>query len=249
MALILIGIDDTDNKASRGTGRLARLLSCECEKRGLQPVGVTRHQFLLDPAIDYTSHNSGACIGICGDDGIEAATFAFDFVAQRSAEGSDPGVCIARADTVGSSIVEFAKAANKKLLKIEDAFNLARADSIALQGLGGSCQPRLLEGRGQGVIGALASVGLRAAGVGGRFIDLPGLRELPRCVDAQTYNKMGIEIEYKSDCRQLSSSDMVDGLGWVRPRLISGKPVLVVEWSEQKNAWVPVDRKKGRALG
>lgn len=239
MALILIGIDDTDNESSPGTGRLARLLSGECEKRGMEPVGVTRHQFLLDPAIPYTSHNSGACIAVAGDDGIEAATFAFDFVSQRASEGSDPGVCIARADAVQRPIIEFADAATNKVLKTEDAFSLARAASIPLRGLGGSCQ---------GVIGALASVGLRAQGDAGRFIDLPGLRELPRCVDAKSYDKLGITIEYKITVRQPTPGDIYDTLGWVRPRLISGKAVLIVEWSEQRNAWIPVDKKKRRPL-
>ncbi|MHC4369889.1 MAG: hypothetical protein ACYSW8_19940, partial [Planctomycetota bacterium] len=60
MAIFLIGIDDTDNETSPGTGRLARQLLAECALRSLDPLGVTRHQFLVDPAIRYTSHNSGA---------------------------------------------------------------------------------------------------------------------------------------------------------------------------------------------
>ncbi|KPK74876.1 MAG: hypothetical protein AMJ79_12975, partial [Phycisphaerae bacterium SM23_30] len=60
MATILIGIDDTDNAASRGTGFLARQLFRQCQNRQLRPLGVTRHQFLIDPRIPYTSHNSGA---------------------------------------------------------------------------------------------------------------------------------------------------------------------------------------------
>ena len=61
MKTFLIGIDDTDNETSPGTGRLARKLQEECIPRGLISLGVTRHQFLVDPAIAYTSHNSGAC--------------------------------------------------------------------------------------------------------------------------------------------------------------------------------------------
>jgi len=236
MVLILIGIDDTDNNASPGTGRLARLLSGECEKRGMQPLGVTRHQFLVDPAIPYTSHNSGACVAVASHDGVEPANFAFDFVAQNAADGSDPGVCISGAEAVTLDIVEFGNAAANRILKMEEALSLAESASITLRCLGGS---------GAGVIGALASVGLRAEGNKGRFIDLPGLRELPLHVDVGTYKRMGITIRYEG-ARVPSLADKYDTLGWVRPRLMHGKPVLTVEWSEQRNAWIPIDRKKNR---
>ena len=239
MAIILIGIDDTDNETSPGTGQLARRLAQQCEKRGLKSMGITRHQFLLDPAIPYTSHNSGACIVLNGVSGIEEVFFVIDFVAESSAEGSDPGVCIALADKVPGSVMEFGNAAMRKVLKIEDAFSLAKSVSVNLYGLGGNCQ---------GVIGALASVGLYAEGQQGRFIDLPGLRELEDCVNAHSYDKMGIGIQYKANGRNPKQDDRYDTLGWVRPRLVGGKPVLKVEWSEEKNAWIPVDRKKSRSL-
>ena len=58
--MILIGLDDTDNAVSRGTGYLARTLLGELARRGCRPIGVTRHQLLLDARIPYTSHNSSA---------------------------------------------------------------------------------------------------------------------------------------------------------------------------------------------
>jgi hypothetical protein len=233
--MILIGIDDTDNAYSQGTGRLARLLSGECEKRGMRPLGVTRHQFLIDPAIPYTSHNSGACIAVETNDNIESTHFAFDFVSQRAAEGADPGVCIAQADAIKPYIVEFAKATTNRVVKIQDAFGLAGETSIELRGLGGTSQ---------GVIGALASVGLRASGKCGRYIDLPGLRDLPRLVDIHCFRRMGITIQYKIDNHKVSDNDVYDTLGWVRPRLTNSKPVLIVEWSEHNNAWIPVDKSR-----
>ena len=39
---------------------------------------------------------------------------------------------------------------------------------------------------------------------------------------------------------------MYDTLDWVRPRLIDGKPVLIVEWSEKNNVWLPIDRQKNK---
>jgi hypothetical protein len=237
MRTILIGIDDTDNLTSPGTGRLARNLCAELTTQGMKSLGVTRHQFLVDKAIPFTSHNSGACIAVESKNDIEAVDFAFDFVANASAEGSDPGVCIAFSDDVPEEVFDFGQAAQKTILAIEQSFKLANSNSIKLRGLGGNCL---------GVIGALASVGLRAQGNDGRFIDMPGLRQLPRLVNAQIYDKIGVEIQYKTNCRQPDPNDVYDTLNWVRPSLINGKPVLSVEWSERENVWIPIDRKKSK---
>ncbi len=301
MAVFLIGIDDTDNLSSRGTGWLARRLSDECASRGLRPLGVTRHQFLVHPAIPYTSHNSGACIalespstrsvpfgparagvlsnsegpgrargpwcsgllasGSPGVDGSRAiakdlAEFIFDFVARNSADGSDPGVCLAKASDVPDFIIEFAYLATKQVVTMAEAYGLAERATIALRGLGGTCQ---------GVIGALASVGLRAAGNDGRFIDLPGLRELHGCVDVAAFDRIGVAVEYRGSERVAGFPQggmahlrkatpklrlrvpPIETLDWVRPRLVGGKAVLPLEWCEQKNAWIPVDRKQGHS--
>lgn len=234
MARILIGIDDTDNDASRGTGWLARQLAELCGKRGMPVVGVTRHQFLVDPAIPYTSHNSGACIMIDADADVAAATFAFEYVAEHSAAGSDPGVCIALADRVGDELMEFGRAASREVLTMEQAFALAARAGVLLRGLGGTRQ---------GIIGALASVGQCAAGNEGRFLDLPGLRLLHGCVRRRQYEEMGIRVEHQTDGVQPGEDDRYETLDWVRPRLIGGEPVLFVEWDDSRNAWVPVDKK------
>ena len=241
MPAVLIGIDDTDNATSPGTGRLARNLCRELTDRGMRSLGVTRHQFLLDSAIPYTSHNSGACIGVESEDGIRTVVgLAFDFVASASAEGSDPGVCIALNDDVPAEVSDFGRAAQEKVLAIEQSFRVANGSGIKLRGLGGNCL---------GVIGALGSVGLRAEGNDGRFIDMPGLRELSRRVNAEAYHQLGIEIQYKTGSRQPDAGDEYDTLDWVRPGLINGKPVLAVEWSAKDDAWIPIDRKKSKPSG
>lgn len=65
----LIGLDDTDNLESRGTGFRARQMAehLESSKCGLIATGITRHQLLVDPRIPYTSHNSSACISVIFD--------------------------------------------------------------------------------------------------------------------------------------------------------------------------------------
>ncbi len=238
MATILIGLDDTDNATSRGTGHLARRLSAELAARGLRPLGVTRHQFLLDERIPYTSHNSGACVAVEGDGGAAAALLAFDFVAAASADGSDPGICVTEAGAVGPEAVAFGRDATRRIVEMEEAFDVARAAGLALRALGGS---------GLGVIGALGSVALRAEGNEGRFIDLPGLRELQPRVTLPALARLGVRIERRTDDRPARSDDALETLGWVRPRLIGGQAVLPVQWSDEHDAWVPVDRKRADA--
>jgi len=240
MAVFLIGIDDTDNQSSPGTGRLARRLSDECARRGLRPLGVTRHQFLVHPAIPYTSHNSGACIALESQDGLESTEFVYDFVAQNCADGSDPGVCLAEASNVPDYIVEFANLATRQVVTMADAYSLAEQAALTLRGLGGTCQ---------GVIGALGTVGLRASGNDGRFIDLPGLRELQGCVDIAAFAKIGVAVEYCGFGRAADANSRCETLDWVRPRLVGGRAVLPLEWCEQRHAWIPVDRKQSRVDG
>ena len=239
MAILLIGIDDTDNTQSRGTGFLARALAAQCARAAHQrPRGVTRHQFLVDPRIPYTSHNSGACVAVEGDGGAEAAAFAFDFVAARAAAGADPAVCVAEAGAVPAAVMAFGREATARVIEMAEALDLARRCGLALRPLGGS---------GLGVIGALASVGLRAEGNTGRFIDLPGLRELPARVSLEAIERLGIRVEHPAGDRRPAAGDAYETLGWVRPRLVAGGPVLPVQWSGEHDAWVPVDRKTGKS--
>lgn len=238
MTTVLIGLDDTDNADSRGTGYLARRLSAECVRRGMRPLGVTRHQFLMDPRIPYTSHNSGACVAVaCERDETEAA-FAFEFVAGAAAQGSDPGVCLARLDAVTTASVAFGREATRRIVGMAEAFDAARGGAIALRALGGS---------GLGIIGALGSVALRAEGREGRFIDLVGLRDLSDRVKVDAFERLGIGLAHESG-RTPGPDDVYETLGWVRPRLVDGRPVLPVGWDEERHAWLPVDRKRTRPL-
>jgi len=51
---LYLGIDDTDTRESRGTGRLARMIAAELA-RSYVVTGVTRHQLFIHPSIPYTS--------------------------------------------------------------------------------------------------------------------------------------------------------------------------------------------------
>lgn len=237
MNIVLIGIDDTDNDSSPGTGRQARRLSAELAARGATPMGVTRHQFLVDSRIPYTSHNSGACIAIGWDRPVRQLDFAAELITDWSAPGSDPGICIAPADSVPSEIMNWGSSATREVLTIDRAISLAQTAGMRLTPLGGT---------GQGIIGALAAVGLRANGNDGRFLDLPGLRDLSGVVTREELTRLGIALQHNGP--PASDHATYQTLNWVRPRLIGGKPVWPVQWSAEQNVWIPVDRKKERSV-
>jgi hypothetical protein len=211
----------------------------------MQPLGVTRHQFPLDPRIPYTSHNSGACVaveaaGVPAGSVQSPAAWAFEFVGARAADGADPGVCVAEAPAVTPAVIAFGRRAASRLVEVREAEAAARAAGLALRALGGS---------GLGVIGALGSVALRAEGSQGRFIDLPGLRDLAGRVTVAAVSGLGIRTVARGTARRPGPGDAFETLGWVRPRLRAGRAVLPIEWSEVDDAWVPVDRKRQAPAG
>jgi hypothetical protein len=126
-----------------------------------------------------------------------------------------------------------------EVIEMAEAVDLARRADLALRPLGGT---------GQGIIGALASVGLRAEGGDGRFIDLPGLRELPDRVTVDALGRLGIRVDHGPGGPPHAPA-VYETLGWVRPRLVAGEPVWPVRWSDEHDAWVPVDRRKGKPGG
>jgi len=170
---ILIAIDDTDTKESRGTGRLARTIADSLRHFG-SVAGVTRHQLFVHPSIPYTSHNSCAVIHLQTPNGVtvpEIVDFVSGKILDDFIEGSDPGLAVAPTSGIGELVVKFGQDAKKCVLSRGDAVTLAERIGIALVGLGGSCD---------GVIGALAGLGLASSGNDGRYVMKGRLRELSR---------------------------------------------------------------------
>jgi hypothetical protein len=239
MATVLIGIDDTDNCDSPGTGKLGLRLTAELVARGAVDLGMTAHQLLIDDRIPYTGHNRAICLGIGWGRTFAELDFAAERIASRSAEGSDPGICIAAEDAVSREIMSFGRSALVEVLEMQSAVSLAGASSVYLRPLGGS---------GQGIVGALASVGLRADGNFGRFTDLPGLRDLGEFTTIDELGRLGISVEHSQSPRAADAVGRYKTMNWVRPRLVHGKPVWRVEWSDEHDAWISVDRKKIRTV-
>lgn len=159
-------IDDTDIlNSARGTGELADMLIREIEAKGWGRGGyIVRHQLFVHPDVPYTSHNSSMSFTLevgCAGDFQEIISFAGKYLEKMSEIGSDPGLCAAEIDKLKEQelLISFGRDAKRKVISKEDAYGLAVRLGIHLSEHGGT---------GQGVIGALAGVGLRISGTDGR---------------------------------------------------------------------------------
>jgi hypothetical protein len=183
--LIVVAIDDTDDLTSRGTGELASLIAEAVRENGWGiPSIVTRHQLLVHPDIPYTSHNSAMCFQVDLTEGCleQVISYAAQFLERESAEGSDPGLCVAPVGGCGDQeLIAFGRRAKCEVLTMPEAYQLAQHVGVHLSQHGGT---------GQGVIGALAGAGLRLWGNDGRMkgsLDLgqPGTRLTVRQIVAR----------------------------------------------------------------
>ncbi len=231
---LLIGIDDTDNAESRGTGFHARQLAHTLEASGHAKVnGITRHQLFLDPAIRYTSQNSSACINMLSGNMKEVSKICEDYLIRHSAPGSDAGLCIAAADQLPEEIMDWGIKAKCKVLYMPEAFDIANRSGIYLQGF---------TGNHEGIIGALAAIGLHATGNDGRFIWRKGLKEL-REIEAGVFTVRHImkvlELDAISSLEGISpkQSNKIYINDWVRPIMKDHKAVLIAEKSDKQGEY------------
>jgi hypothetical protein len=237
--MLLIAIDDTDNAEPGciGTGKLARWLARDLTESGLVgAASVTRHQLLVHPDIPFTSHNSSACL--LAEEGRgslqEVAGRARDFVLAHPNAGANPGLCVMDAAAVPPFLLGFAKRAQSEVLTLEEADSMAsRLDAVTWW-----------HGEtGQGRIGALAAVGLRGSGDDGRFIGLPGIRDLRGVLRVgEIVARSPIARVESIDGERLPDDALVDTRDWVRPGLRGGQPVLRVRRDEGR--WIPEDKWK-----
>jgi hypothetical protein len=218
----LIGIDDTDNLESRGTGhRVRQLADWLAANQIAQADGITRHQLLVDPRIPYTSHNSSACLSAQSDVPDDLWEACREYLLRESASGSDAGLCLAAWDAVTAPVRSFGDRAKVAVLTKGEAGKTAAEAGIQLIGLTGT---------GGGIIGALAGVGLRHAGEDGRFLWLPGLRDLKgRYPVSQICADGHVDRVCTLTGSDLPPETIVDVGEWVRPVLKNGFATLFVE--------------------
>jgi hypothetical protein len=133
-------------------------------------------------------------------------------------EGSDPGICVAVEGPVTKALAKLGRRASSELVTQAEALLAARGGILV--GLGGT---------DDGIIGAAAAVGLTAEGWAGRFVEFGGLRELPRENRVSSLEARGIRVcSLDRDAAPPKPGDLVVHGGWFRPRLLGGKPVILV---------------------
>jgi tRNA(Ile2) C34 agmatinyltransferase TiaS len=225
--ICFIGMDDTDNFESRGTGHLARQVA-GCLSADFQILGVVRHQLLFDPRVPYTKHNSSATIVLDAEGGIDLdALFqqVKDCMQADFQPGSDPGLCVAA--NVPQAITQFGQRAKVELVTQEEARQLAAGHGILLDGLGGT---------NGGVIGALAGVGLAASGEDGRYVLVGKMRELAGLQPVEAVLAAGIEHLQTADGLPVTQGMIMTSK--LRPARRNGRSVAVLQWNEDH--WQPL---------
>jgi hypothetical protein len=228
--MIFVGMDDTDNKESGGTGRVARDIAAVLRER-FPVLGVSRHQLLVDDRVPYTSNNSCNVIHLLTDDADTdtLAAWVSELLVERCLVGSDPGLCIADGSAAGHP---FGEAVQARLVTPAEAFAVARELQVILRPLGGT---------GDGIIGALAGIILAAGGNDGRFVEVGKVRELEGTVSVEELRSSGVKEVRTRDGVRVTSGRVDTRGGRVRPVVRGHEPVLLVEPSGGENVWRVVE--------
>ncbi|MDP4145250.1 MAG: hypothetical protein Q8936_12340 [Bacillota bacterium] len=223
---IFICIDDTDSLESRGTGELAEMIADAIEKKwNGKRSEITRHQLLLHEDIPYTSHNSSMCFEAeIEEQYLESViTYASNFLKEESEPEADPGLCVATLDYLENKdeLIDFGYKAKKEILIKEKAYGLADKLGIHLSEHGGN---------GQGVIGALAGVGLRLSGNDGWFKGAHKIKTSDNIIKVRELCKYkNIDKVRNLDGKCLDGDEEIELGKLIKSMLIEGEAVVLVE--------------------
>jgi hypothetical protein len=136
--------------------------------------------------------------------------------------GSDPGLCLVEGD-VPPEVIDFGRICQRELVTQVQARELALEHGIRLVGLGGT---------EDGVIGALAAVGLMATGDDGRVIYLGAAEvdhfDISGVYPVERLSGFGVDEVRHIDSQQLVTQGTVALGKRLRPNIREGKIVLFV---------------------
>ncbi len=225
--MIYVGIDDTDTLDDPGTNQLARHLVRELASqfRGRM---ILRHQLLEDPRVPCTRKNGCASIAFerAGSASLaDLIDLLRRMIVAWSPPGSDPGLCIT--EEVPPAVVEWGLRCQRELVKQSDARQIAAEHGIHLEGLGGT---------EDGVIGALAAIGLMATQNDGRIIyfgsEGDDWYDVTGCHDVGHILSRGVDEIRAVDSGDLLTAGLIDVGKRLRPNFRAGKIVLFAERGE-----------------
>lgn len=236
---VLIGIDDTDSKESRGTGFRSRQMASELSLAGFGSIiGITRHQLLVHPDVPYTSQNSSNCVQVETNDFEGLKEFCRAFLFRESLPEADTGLCIHEIKHIPRDAELWGNRAKVEVLTQNEALDLAEKHQIYLEGLTGTKD---------GIIGALAAIGLRNGGNDGRFIWQPG-KQLRDMTGTMTVGELlkGSQVDavLTRDGKILEKDVDIDLTDWIRAVLIDKKAYILAERNLKKsgNDWKTADK-------
>jgi hypothetical protein len=221
--MIYVGLDDTDTLDDPGTNQLARHLVRELagQFRGRM---IVRHQLLEDPRVPCTRKNGCASIQF---EPVRSAACAQlisalrDIVRAWCPRGSDPGLCVTR--MVPPLVIEWGLRCKKELVTQAAARQLAARFDLYLEGLGGT---------EDGVIGALAAIGLMATGNDGRVVHYGSGSEdwydITGCLSVGKILGRGVDEVRTIGRDEKLTSGIVDVGKRLRPNYRAGQVVLYV---------------------
>ncbi len=159
-------VDDTDMPGTKGTGWLVQEICGELEENGLGAcAAISRHQLFVHEDIPFTSHNSSMCFEVDLPEDQKVSLLVEHMIAAlktRSQKGSDPGLCVTGPvnEQAKDRLTAFGRSAKHTVCTKDAAYSLAKELGIHLSEHGGT---------GDGIIGAIAGVGLRMSGNDGRY--------------------------------------------------------------------------------
>lgn len=232
--MIIVGIDDTDVIDSPGTNQLARAILKKIVSAARDAI-IIRHQLFFDSRIPYTSKNGSASIQLPHADAAQVAALGKmirEVMADWFIEGSDPGLCMAT--EVPEVMKQYGLRCKDRVITQEEARDVAAQSGCYLEGLGGT---------NQGIVGALAGVGLVATGDDGRVVHLVSW---PYPDDGFTGPRSIEEITARGvhEIRMLESDErisegLVDIGKHLRPNWRNGRIVLYVDASTESESPAP----------
>jgi tRNA(Ile2) C34 agmatinyltransferase TiaS len=241
--MIYVGIDDTDTLDDPGTNQLARHLIRELAGRYTGQM-ILRHQLLEDPRVPCTKKNGCASILFepvskikmpdrspplggegPGEGGLRELTLLIhslrELILPWCPTGSDPGFCVAA--IVPPAIIEWGLRCKRELVTQAEARELALQHNIHLEGLGGT---------EDGIIGALAAIGLIATRNDGRvvYFESQGADwyDVTGCLDVHDILGRGVNEVLDSQSGKPVTAGVVDVGKRLRPNFRHGRIVLYV---------------------
>ena len=226
--MIYVGIDDTDMPGTLGTNKFAKALSAQLADRYRCEL-IVRHQLLIDPRVPYTSKNSSASMLLHPRGGADTARLIDElraFVSEWFIEGSDPGFCVS--ETIPAEVTAYGKRCQSEVISQNVARYLAAEHGIHLEGCGGT---------NDGVIGALAAVGLIAEGNDGRVVQIGGWADdLAGREDVAAVRERNVEVRCLESEREVKSGT-IDVGKHLRPNYRGGKIVLFAQSLPETSDW------------